>query len=56
MERLYLRCVDAFNGNERVKIQHWASGIAADGYLVANNHYNNMITAMVKVKQLPYQS
>jgi len=45
----YLRCVDAFNGNELFKIQHWASGIAvADGYLVANNHYNNMITCYGK--------
>ncbi|MCW4005124.1 MAG: hypothetical protein NWF04_00790 [Candidatus Bathyarchaeota archaeon] len=45
----YLRCVDAYSGNEAWKIETWADGIAvADGYLVCANHYNNNIQCFGK--------
>jgi outer membrane protein assembly factor BamB len=40
----FLRAVDAINGHEIWKIEHWVDGMAiADGYIVAADHYDNNI-------------
>jgi len=38
-----LRCIDASNGAELWKINHWGSAVIADGYLVGWNAYDNRI-------------
>jgi outer membrane protein assembly factor BamB len=39
----YLRCIDASNGEELWKINHWGGAVVADGYLVGWNAYDNRI-------------
>jgi outer membrane protein assembly factor BamB len=39
----YLRCIDASNGEELWKINHWGAAVIADGYVVGWNAYDNRI-------------
>jgi hypothetical protein len=39
----YLRCINASNGAELWKINHWGSAVASNGYLVGWNAYDNQI-------------
>jgi hypothetical protein len=39
----YLRCINASNGAELWKILHWGPVVAADGFLVGLNFYDNRI-------------
>jgi hypothetical protein len=39
----YLRCINASDGAEIWKVLHWGSAVAADGFLVGLNFYDNQI-------------
>jgi hypothetical protein len=39
----YLRCINATDGTEVWKVLHWGPAVAADGFLVGLNFYDNQI-------------